>query len=217
IEFRDAASNLLVLVHDDGHQRPVAANRLLDRGQDRLVLEAQLGHQLLCQEPYGIVEDDFIPLASLARRHHLVQRGLEFGEFVDEIFVHPDQRSERIVRRLVHRPRLPSVGLKACASRREPCRRPRKGYGVANVLELADPLDKPLHPMPKPACGTLPYRRVSRYQSYAFGSSPCSLRPFRIVSRSVSRSLPPTISPTPSPPITSNSRTRSGSFGSRAL
>src|SRR5439155_2393353 len=31
-------------------------------------------------------------------------------------------------------------------------------------------------PIPKPAWGTLPYRRVSRYQSYAFGSSPWSAR-----------------------------------------
>src|SRR5207245_893671 len=108
--------------------------------------DLQMEHQYLCEETYGLVDHDFIPLASLARRHHLVQRGLECGEFVDEIFVHPDQRSERIVRRHVHRPRLPSVGLKACASRCEPCGRPRKGNSVANVLELADPLDKPLHP-----------------------------------------------------------------------
>src|SRR5207245_10417383 len=46
----------------------------------------------------------------------------------------------------IQRPRLPADGLKDCASRREPSRRPPKRNSVANVFELADPLAKPLHP-----------------------------------------------------------------------
>src|SRR5207245_4775647 len=45
--------------------------------------------------------------------------------------------------------RLRPFVLKACASRREPARRPRERYGVSDVVELADPLDEALHPHPK--------------------------------------------------------------------
>src|SRR6266566_7561151 len=142
VEFSDPPSYLLVLGHDDRHERPVTADRLLKGREKRLVLEAQMGHQFLREESDGFVEDDVVPLARLAGRHHLVQGGLEFREFVDEILVHSDERSEGIVRRFAHRLRLPTVGVKACASRCEPRRRPRERYGVPDVLELADPLDE---------------------------------------------------------------------------
>src|SRR5207245_11326648 len=112
----------------------------------RLVLKAQMGNQFLREEPDSFVEDDVVALARLAGRHHLVQGGLEFREFVDEILVHSDETSKGIARRFAHRLRLPTVGVKACASRCEPRRRPRERYGVPDVLELADPLDQALHP-----------------------------------------------------------------------
>src|SRR5947209_14947650 len=45
--------------------------------------------------------------------------------------------------------RLGAVGLKGCASGREPRGCPRKRDGVADVLELANPLNQPLHPHPE--------------------------------------------------------------------
>src|SRR5437867_4023551 len=101
-----------------------------------------MGNQFLLEESDRLVEDDFVPVARLAGGHHLVQRRLEFGELVDEILMNRDERSERILRRLAHRSRLRPVVLKACASRREPARRPRERYRVADVIELADPLNE---------------------------------------------------------------------------
>src|SRR5436309_8707384 len=146
VEFSDPPSYLLVLGHDDRHERPVTADRHLEGREKRLVLEAQMGHQFLHEESDRFIEDDVVPLARLAGGHHLVQGGLEFREFVDEILVHSDERSEGIVRRFAHRLRLPTVGVKACASRCKPRRRPREWYGVPDVLKLADPLDEALHP-----------------------------------------------------------------------
>src|SRR5438876_8495983 len=103
VEFSDPPSYLLVLGHDDRHERPVTADRHLEGWEKRLVLEAQMGNQFLREEPDGFVEDDVVALARLAGRHHLVQGGLEFREFVDEILVHSDERSEGIVRRFAHR------------------------------------------------------------------------------------------------------------------
>src|SRR3989454_1327937 len=108
-----------------------------------------MGNQFLLEEPDGLIEDDFVPLARLAGGHHLVQGRLEFGELVDEILVHRNERGERIVRGLAHCSRLRPAVLKACASRREPARRPRERYGVSDVVELADPLDEALHPHPE--------------------------------------------------------------------
>src|SRR5712692_2335476 len=105
-----------------------------------------MGHQFVRKESDGLIEDDVVALARLPGGHHLVQRGLEFREFVDEILVHAHQGSERIVGRLVHPARLKSAGVKGCASRSEPSGSPREWYRVADVLELADPLDETLHP-----------------------------------------------------------------------
>src|SRR2546428_5504499 len=108
-----------------------------------------MGNQFLLEEPDGLIEDDFVPLARLAGGDHLVQGRLEFGELVDEILVHRNERGKRIVRGLAHCSRLRPAVLKACASRREPARRPRERYGVSDAVELADPLDEALHPHPE--------------------------------------------------------------------
>src|SRR2546428_6805553 len=149
LKLQDPTPNFLVLVHHDRYEGPVPTDRLLDGGDDRLVFDAEMGNQFLLEEPNGLIEDDVVPFARLAGGHHLVQGRLEFRELVDEILVHRDERSERILRRLAHRSRLRPVVLKACASRREPARRPRERYGVSDVVELADPLDEALHPHPE--------------------------------------------------------------------
>src|SRR5437879_11624003 len=149
LKLQDATPNLLVLVHYERHACPVSTVRLLDGGDDRLVFEVEMRNQFLLEESDRLIEDDVVPFARLAGGHHLVQGRLEFRELVDEILVHRDERSERILRRLAHRSRLRPVVLKACASRREPARRPRERYGVSDVVELADPLDEALHPRPE--------------------------------------------------------------------
>src|SRR6059036_3194332 len=145
----------LVAVHEDFVDKLTELEATLDEmmatretreGNDIILDEAV---QFLLEEPNGLIEDDVVPFARLAGGHHLVQGRLEFRELVDEILVHRDERSERILRRLAHRSRLRPVVLKACASRREPARRPRERYGVSDVVELADPLDEALHPHPE--------------------------------------------------------------------